>query len=383
MIDLLIESPILLLVVVAALGYLLGQIRIKGSSLGVSAVLFAGLGVGAMHPAIELPEFTIVLGLVLFVYTIGLSSGPGFFASFRRKGVRDNLLAVGVLLYPVVLLMLRNARLVEIATYFALICMLFVTVISRGNLQITSLVAATAFISGAFIVSRPIYIVTNVVIFSSLVFGGLEVVSNSSQRLDALTSITVVFALLLVISVTARFFSNRLQTTFDRSRRNTELLRATAEVGQIATKILNQDELFRRAVELIRDRFVYYHVQIFLVDENRHFADLVASTGEAGQQLLARQHRLAVGSQSVIGRVTQTGEPVVAKVHGYAIGAGAELALSADFVLAADDAEFRFRDVPGRVAADADLCGAMWDELPAASGRCITLWHGLYVLYFL
>lgn len=98
MIDLLIDNPLLLLVVVSALGYLLGQIQIKGSSLGVAAVLFAGLAVGALHPDLKLPEFTTLLGLVLFVYAVGLSSGPGFFAALKRKGLRDNLLVVGVLL---------------------------------------------------------------------------------------------------------------------------------------------------------------------------------------------------------------------------------------------------------------------------------------------
>lgn len=103
MIELLIESPLLLLVVVSALGYLLGHVSIKGSSLGVSAVLFAGLAVGALDPDLQLPEFTVYLGLVLFVYTIGLSSGPGFFASFRRKGLRDNAVVVGLLLLAAVL----------------------------------------------------------------------------------------------------------------------------------------------------------------------------------------------------------------------------------------------------------------------------------------
>lgn len=98
MIQLLIDNQILLLVVVSAVGYLLGQIKVKGSSLGVAAVLFAGLGIGALDPALQLPEFTTLLGLVLFVYAIGLSSGPGFFAALRRKGVRDNLLVVGVLM---------------------------------------------------------------------------------------------------------------------------------------------------------------------------------------------------------------------------------------------------------------------------------------------
>ena len=97
MIQLLVDHPLLLLVIVSALGYLLGQIEVRGSRLGVAAVMFVGLGFGALDPRLQLPEFTTLLGLVLFVYAIGLSSGPGFFAALRRKGVRDNLLAVGIL----------------------------------------------------------------------------------------------------------------------------------------------------------------------------------------------------------------------------------------------------------------------------------------------
>jgi len=98
MIQLLIDNPLLLLFVVAAIGYPLGQIKLRGSSLGVAAVLFVGLAIGALHPDLKLPEVIYTLGLVLFVYTVGLSSGPGFFASFQRKGLRDNLFAVGMIL---------------------------------------------------------------------------------------------------------------------------------------------------------------------------------------------------------------------------------------------------------------------------------------------
>ncbi len=87
----------------------------------------------------------------------------------------------------------------------------------------------------------------------------------------------------------------------------------TAEVGQNTAKLLTLDELFNRAVQLIQDRFAFYHVQVFLVDENREWANLVSSTGEAGEKLLAKKHRLRVGSQSVIGRVTQAGEPVISR----------------------------------------------------------------------
>jgi len=108
MIDLLVANPLLLLFIVAAIGYPLGRIRIRGSSLGVASVLFAGLAIGAIDPRLKLPEIIYLLGLVLFVYTIGLSSGPGFFASFRRKGVRDNLLVAGMLVVAAILTLIAS-----------------------------------------------------------------------------------------------------------------------------------------------------------------------------------------------------------------------------------------------------------------------------------
>jgi putative transport protein len=98
MIQLLIDNPLLLLFAVAAIGYPLGRIKFRGGSLGVAAVLFTGLAIGSLHPDLKLPEIVYLLGLVLFVYTVGLSSGRGFFASFRRKGLRDNGLVLGVLI---------------------------------------------------------------------------------------------------------------------------------------------------------------------------------------------------------------------------------------------------------------------------------------------
>ncbi len=92
------EQPLLLLFLVAAIGYPLGLIRVGGSSLGVAAVLFVGLAFGALDPDLRVPTVIYELGLMLFVYTIGLSSGPGFFRAFRSGGLRFNLLIVGMLL---------------------------------------------------------------------------------------------------------------------------------------------------------------------------------------------------------------------------------------------------------------------------------------------
>ena len=103
MIQVLIDNPLLLLFGVIAVGYPLGRVKIRGVSLGLSAVLFVGIAVGALDPKLGLPEIVYVLGLALFVYTIGIGSGPGFFAAFRRKGLRDNGLVFGLLVVAALL----------------------------------------------------------------------------------------------------------------------------------------------------------------------------------------------------------------------------------------------------------------------------------------
>lgn len=92
------ENPLLLLFVVCAIGYPLGRIRVGGASLGTASVLFVGIAFGAVDPSLRLPDIIYLAGLALFIYTIGLSSAPGFFGAFNRRGLRDTLLALGVLL---------------------------------------------------------------------------------------------------------------------------------------------------------------------------------------------------------------------------------------------------------------------------------------------
>ncbi len=89
MVEAFIENPILLLFIVAGVGYGVGSIQFRGSGLGVAAVLFVGLIFGSLSPDLQIPEVIIFIGLSIFVYTVGLSSGPSFFALFRQRGSRD------------------------------------------------------------------------------------------------------------------------------------------------------------------------------------------------------------------------------------------------------------------------------------------------------
>jgi GAF domain-containing protein/HAMP domain-containing protein len=89
-------------------------------------------------------------------------------------------------------------------------------------------------------------------------------------------------------------------------------LSITAEIGRAVVTVREPRDLMNEVVELIRRRFGFYHAQVFLIDDAGESANLVASTGTAGRELLARQHSLSVGSQSVIGQVTERAEPVIA-----------------------------------------------------------------------
>ncbi len=93
--ELLADSAPALLFTVVGLGYFVGNIRVRGFSLGIAAVLFVGLVFGALDPVgFVLPEVIYVLGLILFVYTVGLQSGPIFFNLFRRQWVKLTALAL-------------------------------------------------------------------------------------------------------------------------------------------------------------------------------------------------------------------------------------------------------------------------------------------------
>lgn len=82
----LLHNPIFLLFIVIVSGELIGHIKFKQFSLGSSAVIFTGLAFG--HFGFTLPIVFQSLGLVLFIYSVGLQAGPGFLSSFKKQGLK-------------------------------------------------------------------------------------------------------------------------------------------------------------------------------------------------------------------------------------------------------------------------------------------------------
>lgn len=91
-----VSHSIFILALVITLGLLLGRIKIKNISLGLTWVLIVGIVFGYfnLNLNVELLHFLREFGLVLFVYSLGLQVGPGFFASFKKGGLQLNMLVL-------------------------------------------------------------------------------------------------------------------------------------------------------------------------------------------------------------------------------------------------------------------------------------------------
>lgn len=100
-----VAHSVLILSLVIAFGIMLGKIKISGISLGVTWILFVGIVFGHFNLNLNehLLHFLKEFGLILFVYSIGLQVGPGFFSAFKKGGFTLNMLAMGAIFISVVI----------------------------------------------------------------------------------------------------------------------------------------------------------------------------------------------------------------------------------------------------------------------------------------
>lgn len=93
--------------------------------------------------------------------------------------------------------------------------------------------------------------------------------------------------------------------------RKTVHFQAAAQVAREATALQDINTLLARTVDLISDRFGYYHAGIFLLDDAGEFAILQAASSEGGKRMLARGHRLEVGHQGIVGAAAFQNRPYI------------------------------------------------------------------------
>ena len=85
-----------------------------------------------------------------------------------------------------------------------------------------------------------------------------------------------------------------------------------AQLARTINTIQDSETLLHKITQLVSVSFGFYHVGLFLLDESRQYAVLSAANSEGGERMLARKHRLKVGSQGIVGYVTSSGSPRIA-----------------------------------------------------------------------
>lgn len=109
--------------------------------------------------------------------------------------------------------------------------------------------------------------------------------------------------------------SNRtaeLEMANQRNERRARQFEAIAQVARATTSMQDEDSLLFRLAQVISEQFGFYHVGIFLLDDQRENAILRASNSEGGRRMLARRHSLKVGQIGIVGHVASSGNPRIA-----------------------------------------------------------------------
>ncbi|HMN61231.1 MAG TPA: GAF domain-containing protein, partial [Anaerolinea sp.] len=101
----------------------------------------------------------------------------------------------------------------------------------------------------------------------------------------------------------------RVQLRTNELARKASLLEAARQVASEIAAQTDIEPLLNTTVNVVRDRFDFYHAGIFMPDENGEYAVLRAATGDAGRQMLSAGHRLRIGQVGIVGYVMSKGEP--------------------------------------------------------------------------
>ena len=103
-----------------------------------------------------------------------------------------------------------------------------------------------------------------------------------------------------------------LELANQRNEKRARQFEAIAQVARTTASSQNLDMLLPSLADLISSQFGFYHTGIFLMDENREFAELRAANSVGGRRMLARGHKLGIGQSGIVGFVSATGKPRIA-----------------------------------------------------------------------
>ncbi len=106
--------------------------------------------------------------------------------------------------------------------------------------------------------------------------------------------------------------TSQLVETSRLSERRAKDLQAVSDVARAASTEQNLENLFKLVTQLVSDRFGFYHVGIFMIDDSHRYAVLRAANSQGGQKMLTAGHKLEVGQVGIVGDVAASGKPRIA-----------------------------------------------------------------------
>jgi GAF domain-containing protein len=257
----------------------------------------------AMNRFQRVQRLTLQSLLVLNIVRLIILTGA-YVALATDESIQVILIGSGVFLAVYIgLVVLSQIGMQRLATYALIVILIVEFLLSDGNL-IT--VSALAMLAVATLITTRI----TFQIFSAIIIGGVfwlvAVTEATVVTLEEVSLMTV----LLGVAISVRFFMEGIRRAIVDAEQNADLLRISADIGQVTAGIMALDVLLSQAVVFVRDRFGHDHVQIFLVEPEEKTVELHASTGQEGERLLNRGVQITLGSDHPVGQVAATGELV-------------------------------------------------------------------------
>ncbi|MGE5375928.1 MAG: GAF domain-containing protein [Bacteroidota bacterium] len=169
------------------------------------------------------------------------------------------------------------------------------------------LIIAIAILAGAFLLRLLLNRLQQVI---------LELQKSEKEQIEANTELRgLKESLEMRVSERTREIETRtldLETANNKVKARAAQFEALAQVSQDISSIRDLGDLLPRIATVISEKFGFYHVGVFLLDDVSEYAILSATNSTGGRRMLERKHRLRVGEQGIVGKVTQTGIPRVA-----------------------------------------------------------------------
>ncbi len=106
--------------------------------------------------------------------------------------------------------------------------------------------------------------------------------------------------------------TDELERANQRNERRARQFEAVAQVTKAAAANQSLEDLVSLLVDVISEKFEYYHAGIYLLDNNREYAELRAANSDGGKRMLVRNHKLRIGQTGIVGYVAATGDPRIA-----------------------------------------------------------------------